>query len=29
MPAFSPDIVHRNKTSPPSSRSPSSTPRSR
>jgi mannose-6-phosphate isomerase-like protein (cupin superfamily) len=27
MPAFSPDIVHRNKTSPPSSRSPASLPR--
>jgi mannose-6-phosphate isomerase-like protein (cupin superfamily) len=28
MPAFSPDTVHRNKTSPPSSRSPASMPRS-
>ena len=28
MPAFSPDTVHRNKTSPPSSRSPGSYPRS-
>ena len=28
MPAFSPDTVHRNKTSPPSSRSPPSYPRS-
>ena len=29
MPAFSPDIVHRNKTSPPSRPSPSTIPRSR
>ena len=29
MPAFSPDTVFRNKTSPPSSRSPGSIPRSR
>ena len=28
MPAFSPDTVHRNRTAPPSSRSPSSFPRS-
>ena len=28
MPAFSPDTVHRNKTSPPSSRTPPSYPRS-
>jgi mannose-6-phosphate isomerase-like protein (cupin superfamily) len=28
IPAFSPDTVHRNKTSPPSSRQPASSPRS-